>query len=117
MTELICICCPSGCHLSVDEDNDYKVTGNGCERGAEYGKSEVKSPVRVLTSTIEVKGGEIGRCPVKTNGAIPKGKIFDAQKKVQEVCLNAPINLGDVIIENICDTGINVIATKTVGEK
>lgn len=117
MTELICICCPSGCHLSVDEENDYKVTGNFCENGAIYGKSEVMAPVRVLTSTIEVKGGEIGRCPVKTNGAIPKEKIFDAQNKVQEVCLNAPVKLGDVIIKNICDTGIDVVATKTVGEK
>ena len=35
--ELICIVCPRGCHLSVDIDNDYKVTGNLCPRGAEYG--------------------------------------------------------------------------------
>ncbi len=117
MTELICICCPSGCHLQVDEENGFKVTGNGCERGAEYGKSEALAPVRVLTSTIEVKGGEINRCPVKTNGAIPKEKIFKAQEEVQKIVLNAPVKLGDVIIKNICDTEFDVVATKTVGVK
>ena len=38
MRELICITCPKGCHLKVDEENDYKVTGNGCPRGAIYGR-------------------------------------------------------------------------------
>lgn len=37
MKELICIVCPRGCHLKVDEANDYAVTGNSCPRGAEYG--------------------------------------------------------------------------------
>ena len=39
MTNLICITCPKGCHLTVDEENDYKVTGNACPRGAEYGRN------------------------------------------------------------------------------
>ena len=55
MKELICIVCPKGCHLKVDEENGCAVTGNGCPRGAEYGKSELLHPTRVLTST--VKGG------------------------------------------------------------
>ncbi len=117
MKELICICCPSGCHLQVDEENGFKVTGNGCDRGAEYGKSEAQAPVRVLTSTVEVIGGDIRRCPVKTAGAIPKEKILDAQREVQSIVLNAPINLGDVIIKNVCETGIDVIATKRIGKK
>ena len=40
MTELICIVCPRGCHLQVDEANGYAVTGNSCPRGAEYGRQE-----------------------------------------------------------------------------
>ena len=54
MTELICITCPKGCHLSVDEKNDYAVTGNSCPRGVEYGKSELLHPVRVVTSTVRI---------------------------------------------------------------
>ena len=29
--ELICICCPKGCHLRVDTANDYAVTGNASQ--------------------------------------------------------------------------------------
>ena len=57
MKELICIVCPKGCHLRVDEDNGYAVTGNGCPRGAEYGKIELTHPTRVVTSTVKLPGG------------------------------------------------------------
>lgn len=76
MTELICITCPKGCHLTVDEENDYAVKGNACPRGAEYGKNELKNPKRVVTSTVKTTSEEHPRCPVKTNGAIPKGKCL-----------------------------------------
>ena len=42
MTNLICIMCPKGCHLKVDEKHDYAVTGNNCPKGAEYGHNELK---------------------------------------------------------------------------
>ena len=35
MTELICITCPKGCHLRVDEEKGFAVTGNRCPRGAD----------------------------------------------------------------------------------
>lgn len=44
MKEVICTCCPKGCHLQVDEANDYKVTGNGCPNGIAYGKEELTTP-------------------------------------------------------------------------
>ena len=56
MRELICITCPKGCHLRVDEEKDYKVTGNGCPRGAVYGKKECTHPTRVVTSTVKIVG-------------------------------------------------------------
>lgn len=66
MRELICITCPKGCHLKVDEENDYKVTGNGCPRGAIYGKKECTHPTRVVTSTVKIVGAEIERLSVKS---------------------------------------------------
>ena len=56
MKELICIVCPRGCHLKVDEANDYAVTGNSCPRGAEYGRNECTHPTRVLTTTVKIDG-------------------------------------------------------------
>ena len=52
MKEVICTCCPQGCHLQVDEANDYKVTGNGCPNGIAYGKEELTHPTRIITSTV-----------------------------------------------------------------
>ena len=66
MTDLICIVCPKGCHLHVDEENGYAVTGNSCPRGADYGKKELVNPTRVITSTVKITGGIHNRLPVKT---------------------------------------------------
>ena len=77
MKELICITCPKGCHLKVDEKT-FAVTGNACPRGAVYGENELRNPVRVLTSTVAVLGSGAQRLPVKTDRPIPKGKLFAA---------------------------------------
>ena len=114
MTELICITCPRGCHLKVDENNDYAVTGNACPRGAVYGKNELKNPVRVITSTVRTNIEDAPRCPVKTNGAIPKGKMFEAMELLDDVVLSRPIKMGDVVIPNVFDTGIDFVACKTI---
>ncbi len=55
--EVICICCPKGCHLQVDTENDYTVTGNACPNGAAYGKEELTHPTRIITSTVRITGG------------------------------------------------------------
>lgn len=114
MTQLICITCPKGCHLTVDEDNDYAVTGNACPRGAIYGKNELKNPVRVVTSTVRTDSAEYPRCPVKTNNAIPKGKMFDAMRLLDDVTLKVPIKVGDKVIENLFDTGVSFVACKNI---
>ena len=75
--EVICICCPCGCHLQVDPENDYNVTGNACPNGAAYGREELTHPTRILTSTVRVEGGLYPRCPVKTAQAVPKEKMTE----------------------------------------
>jgi CxxC motif-containing protein len=114
MKELICIVCPKGCHLKVDENDNYSVTGNDCPRGAEYGKKELTAPTRVITSTVKVRGGLYCRCPVKTAAPIPKGLIFEAMKLLDNVELQAPVRVGDVVIEDICGTGIPFVAARNL---
>lgn len=114
MTELICIVCPKGCHLKVDEENGYAVTGNSCEKGAAYGKKELTNPTRVVTSTVRVEGGEKRRVSVKTNRDIPKEKMLEAVALLDHVTLTAPVHIGDMVLENILDTGANFVATGTV---
>ena len=114
MKELVCIVCPKGCRLHVDEENDFAVTGNSCPRGAAYGHAEITNPTRVLTSTVKLTGGMYRRCPVKTNAAVPKGKLLSIMKLLNDVELTSPVKIGDVVIENVLNTGANVVATKNL---
>ena len=112
MKELICIVCPNGCHLQVDEENGYAVTGNKCARGVEYGRTELQHPTRVLTSTVRVEGGIHRRCPVKTDRPIPKGQMFAAAAALDELCLIAPVKNGQIVIPDLLGTGANLIVTR-----
>lgn len=116
--ELTCIQCPMGCPLSVTIDGEnVSVTGNTCPRGAEYGKKEVTNPTRIVTSSVSVPDGEIARVSVKTANDIPKGKIFEIMEEITRTTVQAPVHIGDVIISNVADTGVNIIATKNVEKK
>lgn len=112
MRELICIVCPQGCRLCVDEEHEYRVTGNRCPRGAEYGCTELKNPTRTVTSTVAVQGAMYPRCPVKTSAPIPKGLIFEAMRTLDGLVLHAPVDLGQVVVPDICGTGVDFIATR-----
>ena len=98
----------------MDETKDYAVTGNGCPRGAEYGKAELTNPTRVLTSTVKIDGAHHRRCPVKTDRAVAKGKLFELMALLDEVRLTAPVKVGQVIIENAADTGANIVCCKNL---
>ena len=112
MKEFICIECPKGCNLHVDDD--LNVTGNSCLRGKKYAINEVTCPKRVVTSTVCIDSKEVCRLPVKTSMEIPKDKMFDLIKILDNVKVSAPIKCGDVIIKNACGTGVDVVATRTI---
>ena len=112
MAELICIVCPKGCRLTVDERNGCSVTGHGCPRGEEYGRIELTAPVRTVTSTVRCVGGTHPRCPVKTDRPVPKDLIPDVMAALEGVVLTAPVRLGQVVIANVCGTDANIVATR-----
>ena len=114
MTELICITCPRGCHLTVDEERDYTVTGNACPRGAEYGRNELLHPVRVVTSTVRIQGAALPRLPVKTDRPLPKEKMFACMELLDTITAQAPVRVGQVLAEHICGTEVNIVATKSM---
>ena len=114
MTELICINCPKGCHLHVDENNDYAVTGNSCPRGAEYGRSELLHPVRTVTSTVKITGAVLPRLPVKTDRPLAKEKMMDCMRLLDKVEVRSPVHIGDILVKNILGTDVNIVATKTI---
>ena len=117
VVELTCISCPLGCPLKVETDSSgkvLKVTGNTCKRGDVYARKEVTNPTRIVTSTVRVSGGSIDMVSVKTKEDIPKGKIFECVKALKGIEVPAPVHIGDVILENVADTGVDIVATKNV---
>ncbi len=112
MRELICINCPRGCRLKVDDN--LNVTGNFCPRGAIYAKNELTHPVRTLTSTVKVQSTLERRLPVKSSEPLPKEKVFEAVRELDEANVNAPVHIGDIVVRNVAQTGINIIATKNI---
>lgn len=118
--ELICISCPLGCPLRVETDgagNVTAVTGNTCKRGEAYGRKEVTAPTRTVTSTVLVAGGQSPVVSVRTKGDVPKDSIFAVMDVIRETEVPAPVALGDVLAENIAGTGVDLIATCTVGKR
>ena len=114
MTELVCIVCPRGCHLWVDEENGYSVSGNNCLKGEEYGKNELINPKRIITSIVRIDGASIVCCPVKTSRPIPKALISDAMKALVDVRLSSPVSIGDVVVQDVCGTGSDWVVTRNL---
>ena len=111
--KMTCIVCPNGCQLEVlvDEDDVADVSGNRCMRGYAYAQKEVLSPTRTVTTTLEVEGGELPRVSVKTEREIPKDRIMDCMQAL------APVQIGDIVAQNVAGTGIDVVATVNVHKK
>lgn len=113
--ELICINCPLGCMLTVTlaDGEVVSVEGNTCKRGDAYGRKEVTNPTRIVTTTVPVDGSATERMvSVKTASDISKPLIFDIMAALRGVRAQAPVHVGDVICANVCDTGVDIVATK-----
>lgn len=113
--ELTCICCPMGCSLTAEVDDSgqvLSVTGNTCIRGENYAKSELTAPVRTVTTTAKANSGK--PVPVKTQEPIPKEKIFEVVDVIKSQTVSLPVKMGDIVVKNAADTGVDIIATRSV---
>ncbi len=109
---LTCIVCPRGCQMKVTLADDGKVEsveGNFCKRGVVYANDECTNPKRTVTSTVRCKSGAV--VAVKTDNTIPKGMMFEVMSAINSIVADDGIKIGDVVIENVCGTGANVVAT------
>lgn len=112
--KLICIVCPMGCHLDVDVENDYAVTGNQCKRGIAYAKKELTNPTRTITSTVKIAGGIYNRLPVKTDKEISKKQVFKVMELLDDIVVESPIKVGTIILQNVLGTEVNIVASRSM---
>lgn len=111
--EMVCISCPKGCLMTVEYEGTkvLKVKGNSCSKGEDYAVDEITKPVRIVTSTVKVKYGELPVCPVKTQKAIRRHLIFDVMNEIYKAEVEAPVKEGQIIIKNPANCGTDVVAT------
>lgn len=111
-----CIGCPIGCTLDVTmySLDNIVVEGNLCAIGDRYGKKEIVSPVRMVTSTVLVNHGKGPVVSVKTDKEINKTQIMDLVRALSDVVVDAPVHIGQVVVPNILGTDVNIIATSEV---
>jgi CxxC motif-containing protein len=112
MPDLICIVCPRGCRIHVDEN--LNVTGNFCKRGETYGRNEVTHPMRMITSTVKIQSEILARLPVMTDRPIPKNQIFKVMEAINQAEVQAPIKIRDVVIKDVLGLGVDIVATRNV---
>ena len=112
---ITCINCPMGCRMEVTHEGEQvlSVTGNTCKRGDAYARQECVKPLRMVTAVAKVQGRDMP-VSVKTRAPIPKKDIDGCMRAILETPFAAPIAAGDVLIENVCGTGVDVIATKSL---
>jgi len=117
--QITCINCPLGCTLDVviKPDDSLVVTGFQCERGEAYAKKEILHPMRTITSSVPVIDGEYPMVSVKTAGEISKDMIKNCMLALKDIVIKAPINIGDVIVHDVCSSGIDIVATRDVRKK
>ena len=117
-----CTTCPSECLLTVEVERDVNgavtavrsVTGNSCTRGNKFAHQELTCPMRVLTTTVAVSGGDEALLPVRTVEAIPLELHAQAMALIRGLVVNAPIRMGDVVLEDLLDTNIDLVASMDI---
>ena len=115
--EIVCITCPNSCVMEVTLDEAGQVTdvsGHKCVRGADFAKSEVAHPVRTLCTTVRTIYRDCPVLPVRVNGSVPKERIREAMNAINQVTVDRPVAIGDVILSNLLELGVDVIATSSV---
>ena len=112
MKEFVCIVCPRGCNLKVDDEGN--ISGYTCLRGKNYAIQELKDPRRSITSSIRVTNRKDTLVSVKTSGDIPKDKIFDVMKEINQMSVEAPTQIGQIVKKDVLHLGVDIIVTKVI---
>lgn len=115
VTHYLCIGCPLGCRLEVEEDQEgsvVEVRGHSCRKGKTFAEREHHDPRRMVTTTVAVEGGRWARLPVHTTSEVPKDVVHDVVRSLRALRVIAPVERGQVIVSNVLGTGADVVASR-----
>jgi len=110
--DIVCIICPNGCRIHCEQTQaGVQYSGQKCKRGVEYATAELSHPMRTLTTSVKTVFPEAPVISVRTDGEIEKAKLIDVAKALAKVIVNQRVKIGDIIAQNVCGTGVNIICT------
>ncbi|MDR1650494.1 MAG: DUF1667 domain-containing protein [Synergistaceae bacterium] len=114
--KFLCVSCPVGCSLTVTVEGTevLSVEGNTCPLGVKYAHAEVTNPVRTFTSTVRVRGASLPVCPVRSRTPLPLSKVWDVTGELAKLTVDAPIEIGQVLIENAAGAGADIVASRSL---
>lgn len=117
--EITCIMCPAGCRVRVTlrDGNIISMSGNACQQGETYARQEITEPRRVVMSVVRCIGGDLPTVAIKTAEAVPKQAMRRVMQALTEVTVEAPIDVGDVVVENVAGLDVDVVATRSVRQQ
>ena len=112
----VCVVCPIGCEIDVVHEGSKIISmeGNKCQKSEEFVTEELIEPMRIMTTTVRIQGARWPVVPVRTDRAVPKRLFPRIMKLLRRIELQAPVNMLDVVVEDILHTGANIIATRTM---
>jgi len=114
--EFICITCPVGCTIeaTVEGEKILSIRGQGCKRGIAFVKEELTAPKRMLTTTVQVRGGKLPLVPVRSREPLPKDRLFDIVAQLRQIVLQAPVAEHQIVLENAANTGVDIITSRAI---
>jgi CxxC motif-containing protein len=134
----LCIGCPLGCRLEVEErvapsdptadsagagegheqgaGEIVEVRGFACKRGEEYARQEHRSPQRTVTATVAISGARWARLPVRSAGPVPKDLVLPICRRLARVQVAAPVKLGQTLVADVLGTGVDIVAARSMGD-
>lgn len=114
--KIICIGCPKGCDLKINHIGKeiQEILNFGCEVGLEYAKNEFIQPKRIITTTVKLNSGSLPFVPAKTREPVNKERIFEIMNIISGLEVQAPIKIGDIILKNIGETGVDLVCTRNI---
>ena len=114
-----CIVCPKSCkgELTVKNDGTFETTGFDCNNGKKYAVNEYTDPKRMLTTTVKIENGIFNLLPVVSSEEVSKKRLRDCIHTLYSITVKAPVRAGDVVVSNILDTGVDIIAARDIEAK
>ena len=120
--EFVCVLCPNGCLIEAELTGEHppklkSLSGNRCENGADWVRQEIENPMRTIATSLSVRGGDFGSVSLRTTRPVPREKIFEVMKEIRALStLDAPLRIGQVILNNPAGTDTEVIVTRETRE-